>query len=39
VPGDYLIEARVRVNGSLTILKDRFTVDVCDFIDDIVMGL
>jgi hypothetical protein len=39
LPGDHLIEARVRVNGDLSILKERFTVGICDFIPDIEMGL
>jgi hypothetical protein len=35
VPGDYLIEARAIINGSLQIQKLMFTVDVCDFLPDL----
>ncbi len=35
VPGDYLIEARAIINGSLQLQKLTFTVDFCDFLPDL----
>ncbi|MBL8862443.1 MAG: S8 family serine peptidase [Planctomycetes bacterium] len=39
VPGEYLIEARVFANGQNHLLKQRFTVGICDFIPDVEMGI
>jgi hypothetical protein len=34
-PGDYLIEARAIINGSLQLQKLMFNVDFCDFLPDL----